>query len=767
MVALKPMVALKTTEIFDHKALHVIVDNWDALPVAAWESHCQRPLATILKEYLRKAVCKGAVGEASVEYLPAKGRNDGRMFAKGALSLQSMFREVRNTIAREHYHDVDMANAHPVILRQFCEKRGIPCPVLATYIERRDAKLAKIVARNPGVDRAFAKKTVLAIMNGGSKDYDSLRDPPKWLAAFKDEMHDVHTAMLNDPAHAKIVKSVADCKDNNVAGSVCNRVLCALENDMLMACVDFVRSKGVSVDNVVLVFDGLMIPRGKLVIDDAFLSGMSAFVQNATGYSVTMVEKPMDEVLDLTGLTAGRREQVCETELQGAQMFLEIIRGRAVRCNGVVYVLTQDRTWTNVPKLVRNTLNREALFSNILKAGTHGATPFSATLNGRNVLVELVQDLIPDDPDFAERLFYRSLFKVFFQDGVYDFKQRRFREETDDDMTDRRIPRLFPERNEAKMAEVRERVLMTIFANRMDVKCYLEHVARAMAGELEDKHWVILLGFRSSGKGVTTSLNEQAWGSYVTTVSSESFLMSRGSDGGDEYKKLSWLLDCAGARMIFTQEIAVDAGNRERRINGNLIKGKLGSGGDKLKARKNYTDGEEFRIQGRLFMALNDIPPVTPADTFETMHLFNFPNQFVDQLREDSLPHMKVGDPGIKAYCREQATIDAFVWLVIDSYNDFPVIKSESVRLETDTFRQEGGDEWAAIKDLFEVSGSPKDTVSSAEVARIIKEADINVSKQMTRKRLEVLGCKYSQHAKVDGKECRGYIGLKVVKTEE
>lgn len=760
---------LKTTEFFDHRALHVIVDNWDNLPVAAWESHCQRPLSTILKEYLRKAVCKSPRGEAAVEYAPAKGRKDGRMFAKGSLSLQCMFREVRNTIARDYYHDVDMANAHPVILRQFCDKRGIPCPVLASYIDRRDTKLAKIVARNPGTDRAFAKKVVLAIMNGGKADYNSLRDPPKWLAAFKLEVEAIHAAMINDPAHANLVKSVADNKDKdylNIAGSVCNRVLCAVENEMLMACVEFVKSKGVAVENVVLVFDGLMVPRGKVTIDDSFLADMSAFVLSKTGYSVTMVEKPMDEVLDLTGLTAGRREQVCETDLEGAQMFLEIIRGKAFRCYGELYVLTQDRTWTNSSKMVRTTLNREALFSNILKAGSHGAVPFSATLNGRNVLVELVQDLIPDDSMFTERLFTQSLRKVFFQDGVYDFQQRCFREETEDDMTDRRIPRPFPERDEAKMAEVRDRVLMTIFANRMDVKCYLEHVARAMAGELEDKHWVILLGFRSCGKGVLSGLNENAWSKYVTSVSSESFLMQRSSDG-DEYKKLSWLLDCVGARMILTQEIAVDACNKDKKINGNLIKGKLSSGGDTVKARKNYSDREEFRIQGRLFMALNDIPPVTPADTFETMHLFNFPNQFVDQLREDSLPHMKLGDPGIKAYCRQQATIDAFVWLVIDAYNDFPVIKSEAVRIETDLFRHEGGDEWAAIKDLFEITGSSTDAVSFKEVAEVIKEAGVNVSKQMTRKRLEVLGCKYTNHAKVDGKECRGFTGLKVVDRSE
>lgn len=762
--------AFRSTETFDLQALRVIVHNWNVLPVAAWESHCSRPLVAVLKEYLRKAAADGDRGVVSVEYAYARGRGDGRQFAKGALSMQSMFREVRNTIARAYYHDVDMENAHPVILRQYCQRRGIPCRVLAEYIDNRDAKLAKIVERN-GVDRAHAKKVVLAIMNGGTKDFEELADPPRWLAAFKAEMESVHAVMIADPCNAKILRSVIESKGDeytNVGGSVCNRIMCAIENDMLMACVAYLTSVGAPTDGVVLVFDGIMIPRGTCSVDADFLERMQAHVHQVTGYAVRMVEKPMNDVLDLTGLKPGPVQLVCESEVEGAEIFLDIIRDRVVKCQGTVYVLTRDRVWSCSSTAVEDVLFLSAMYSNIFKDDGAGPKPFSSTLKGQTTLVKMVTRLIPDDPTFAERLFQGSLGKIFFRDGVYDFAAGRFREETEDDLTDRRIPRPFPVRDETKIAEVRERVLGTVFASAMDVKCYLQHVARAMAGCFEDKHWVVLLGFRCSGKGLLSGLNENAWGSYVRSVQSESFLMQRQSDGGDEAKKLSWLLACAGARMIMTQEIAVDAGNRDRKINGNLIKGKLASGGDTIMARRNYCDEVEFKIQGRLFMALNDMPPVTPADAYETMHMFNFPNQFVDgELPADALPHMKVGDPGIKAYCREQATVDAFVCMVLDAYTDFAVVKSEAVRIETDIFRQEGGDEWSALKELFDITGLPGDSVSSAAVAEAVQRAGLNLSKQLTRKRLEVLGCKYTNAVKIDGKLCRGFVGLKIVKVDD
>jgi hypothetical protein len=763
----------ESAERFDLTALRTIVDNWDAIQLPAesrdtWVVNGRQfSPVSILTSYIEKAIPGQAFATAPVEYVSARGQGcGGRQFAKGAQSLQGMARQVRHTISGKFYSDIDMVNAHPVILRQYCESKGWPCPVLASYIDDRDPKLAEIVALNPGCTRDHAKKVVLALMNGGKRDYEALTVKPEWLERFQYEIACVQLTMVADPENAPLVKNVASKKGtayNNVHGSVCNRVLCALENELLMACVDFVTSKGISTANVVLVFDGFMLPKDAADVDDAFLREMSDYVFIRTKYRVTLSVKAMDDVIDLTGLSPKNPKLVCKSEVHGAELLVEMLRGLVTSSLGDLWALTPARTWSNNPKLVKDVMNRTAMYSNIYKKTSEGVVGFSNTLHGRDALVKLAMPILPEDPTFSDTLFDKSIGKVFFKNGVYDFERRTFRLETDDDMTDRRIPFDFPVRDEAKIKEVRERVLGTIFGNGFDVACYLQHVARAMAGCFEDKHWVVLIGNRNSGKGVLTSMNENAWGPYVRSVQSDSFLMARNTDGGDEAKKLSWLLACTGARIITTQEITVDRENTGKKINGNLIKGKLASGGDRIMARKNYCDEVEFKIQGRLFMALNDMPPVSPADAYETMHMFSFPYQFVEELGPDSMPHMKLGDPSIKAYCREPETVAAFIHLVLDSWIDFPVVKSEAVRIESDLYRREGGDEWSALKDLFEVTRDPKDMVSSASVADVVARAGMNMSKQKTRKRLELLGAKYSEHAIVDGKRVRGYVGLKIL----
>ena len=51
----------------------------------------------------------------------------GRLFAQSA-SLQNLPREFRGAIGA-NYHDLDMQNAHPTILLQYCKKNDIKCDV--------------------------------------------------------------------------------------------------------------------------------------------------------------------------------------------------------------------------------------------------------------------------------------------------------------------------------------------------------------------------------------------------------------------------------------------------------------------------------------------------------------------------------------------------------------------------------------------------------------------------------------------------------------
>jgi hypothetical protein len=766
----------KSVEKFDHHALRLIVDNWTELPLPDasredWFIDGKRysPVA-IQTEYLKRCKVINGYGTVAVEYLAARGSDRGRQFAKGSLSMQGMARSVRHTIGGPYYHDIDMVNAHPVILRQYCGKKGYPCPVLSQYIDDRDAMLSEMVTSNPGIDRDHAKKIVLSLMNGGRKDFDALQSKPSWLTAFQVEITSIQSSMLSDAENASVVRGVVEKKGSgyrNVGGSVCNRVLCALEDQLLMACVAFVKARGISIDNVVLVFDGFMLPKGLCDLTDGLLADMSAFVHEKTGYQVRLLEKPMDDIIDLSGLSpqyGGRDAIIATDENDASKLFLALVNPNVRRSDGRVFALTPSGTWTDDLTDVRRILIGECLQSNIVKIDRGVTRPYAANLRGAKDIVDSLIYKILDVPGFSDTLWKGSLGKIFFADGVYDFKERRFRPDTESDLTTMRLTRPFPERDESKMAEVRQRVFASIFSNDQDVDCFLSHVARAMAGCFEDKHWVVCQAERNSGKGVLVCLNENTWGGYVTSVNSESFLMERQA-GGDEAKKLSWLLDCENARMIFTNEITVDKDDKRKKLNGNIIKGKLASGGDTLLARKNFCDEIRFKIQGRLFMMCNDLPPISPADAMETMHMFSFPNQFVDELGDDPLPFMKLKDDTIKDYCRDPAVIDAYTWLVIDAYMPQKVTPSDGVRRETRNYRQEGGDEWSVMREMFKVTGNRDDKVSSADVFRLVQEKGLNMSPQKVRTRLEMLGCKAGKIL-IGGKQLRGFSGLQLHEEE-
>ena len=47
----------------------------------------------------------------------------GRVYATKSLSLGSIRKEVRHTLAKDIYVDIDIENCHPMILHQVCEKQ--------------------------------------------------------------------------------------------------------------------------------------------------------------------------------------------------------------------------------------------------------------------------------------------------------------------------------------------------------------------------------------------------------------------------------------------------------------------------------------------------------------------------------------------------------------------------------------------------------------------------------------------------------------------
>ena len=76
-------------------------------------------------------------GFAHVKYDRVKNMECGRSNPNKALGLFSIRREIRQTLSKNKYVDLDIDNCHPVILYQIIEASIFENPYLKSYIEYR------------------------------------------------------------------------------------------------------------------------------------------------------------------------------------------------------------------------------------------------------------------------------------------------------------------------------------------------------------------------------------------------------------------------------------------------------------------------------------------------------------------------------------------------------------------------------------------------------------------------------------------------------
>lgn len=243
---------LKLNEKFNTSKLEFIINNFDNFKQHLRIEDGYNPL-TILSKYLHRS----RNGSIRVDYRQKDGC--GRFNAIKSLSMQNIQREIRHTIAKEYYKDIDMVNAHPVILQFLCNQYGFECNKLNELIENRDKLLLNIKDDDDKpVSREQAKKLYLSLTNGGNKDFKKINLPSNHLKDYKDEMLRIHnnfSEKFQDEFKAVKDKRIKNNKDFNHEAGFMNTLLCDMENKILMCMYEYFGSP----DNAVLCFDGLML----------------------------------------------------------------------------------------------------------------------------------------------------------------------------------------------------------------------------------------------------------------------------------------------------------------------------------------------------------------------------------------------------------------------------------------------------------------------------------------------------------------------------
>ena len=274
------------TEIFDVNKLAYIIENKDVcLKKMRPECYEDKYDPFLLPErYLRKSV----EGKCVVNYKQVGGV--GRYFANGGLSMQSFAREIRHSIAKDLYVDIDMVNAHPTIFSFLCKKLDIDTKYLDKYIKNRDKVIKELMDKNDeGVD---IKKMILSVLNGGSASYEKISFKTKWLLAYRKEIIEAHNKICDiKKDEFNEYKKIAS-KKHNIQASFINKILCDFENNILKHMIDFYNIKDKSV--CVLCFDGVMLPKGEYD-----LRGCEKYISDKLNIKIKLKFKQMDEGFDI------------------------------------------------------------------------------------------------------------------------------------------------------------------------------------------------------------------------------------------------------------------------------------------------------------------------------------------------------------------------------------------------------------------------------------------------------------------------------------
>jgi len=231
-----------------------------------FKSDYEGSLADCKKDYnkLIKYLNSKRDGKEEAEYKFCNGRNDGRMY--GFNSIQNVMGNVRGFLCEGITTDIDIANAHPVILHNLCKQQEIDCPYLFQYINDRENTLSRIMEAD-NITRTQAKKKVLVATNS-NKNIKSASD---FFKGYNREMKIIQDKFLLVEKY-DYLKPFAK-KETNFKGSFINHIMCVYENDLLQLIKKCCEDSQLIIHS--LMFDGLMVYGD---ISDGFLKVIEEYI---------------------------------------------------------------------------------------------------------------------------------------------------------------------------------------------------------------------------------------------------------------------------------------------------------------------------------------------------------------------------------------------------------------------------------------------------------------------------------------------------------
>lgn len=275
-----PDKAVVKTEYIDIKFLQQLAVNQDV------EKETRAVLRNLLKSHIKRG------NQIDVYYVLGKSikhEHLGRWIAKGGIGLQTLPKNIRSALAGDLYWDVDMVNAQPKLLVQYCEKLGWDCTNLKKYTANRD-QLLNDVMNYLNCDKPNAKERIVSLLFGGSAN----GLPEFFQNELYPELRKISQLMWDK--NISVLKSLAKLPNHYSKGLA---QILQTEERKCLESMDLAFAKhGRSLDTY--IHDGGLVRKldNEKELPETLLNDVEKFVLENTGYSIELIVKPMTSIYE-------------------------------------------------------------------------------------------------------------------------------------------------------------------------------------------------------------------------------------------------------------------------------------------------------------------------------------------------------------------------------------------------------------------------------------------------------------------------------------
>jgi len=715
--------------------------------------------------------------EIKVNYYNSRIKR-GRLYAQNSLSLQNFKKEIRHALAKDLYLDIDMENAHPNFIVQYCISRNIKCSYLKFYVKNREKVLKKVMSKHK-ITREQTKKLFLRLCYLGKykivedEETDEGYEPKDkyyWVENFAKEMKEIAKRVCNiEKDIYSLMEKNEDIREyKNIKASTLS-VLCQdIENKCLMEMYNFFKKNGHTVGT--LCFDGMMVESTPEIKRNIYqiLEECETRVYNKTNYNIKLTVKPMDiplpfELPDFSKYV--KDETDCRNklfEIEGKNKF--------IYCNEQLYIFDYRTGFYTTDRGVFNHYleKNEKYFNRIVsinkETGEEKIENFGTCQTLRDKVWKVSHtSLDVNDNTWLERTEKSSIGYLLFLDGIYNMNTGEFKKGYDPDIVfHKSIPHKFPERNEKNMKYANKLAFENPLGDKENQLRMKVAIATALAGRTDLKKWYFVPGESNAGKTYMAFMLKKSFGGFVGTFESESIAYKSGFDTRDPAQLNRWSYLARFCRILISSEIKMG-----REIDGNIIKKQAGAAED-LVGRVHCGNEVSYKPHYTCFAMFNDIPPIRPFDDGleNRVSYIKFPFIFVNKEKLGEKPNYKLKDMQIEKKISTKKFIDGFIHIILDAYKYFlenGMPEFDNVVKEMWTQEEKQDDK---IKELIEesfiITGNKNDKVPIREIRDFKKINDDDLKAISINKFNQILETQFGLVRSISGSK-RYWRGIKKI----